>query len=121
MQLRVARLCLDCEELYVGNCCPVCASERSAFLSNWLPSEERRRWRRPAAKARHSSSSLFQSWRRRLHQWFGDEEMESTGPALRTRAADHVPNLDFENRAPEPKDDAPTTQEPAKVPGSSRH
>ena len=39
MQLRVARLCLDCEELHTESSCPVCASDRYAFLSNWLPVE----------------------------------------------------------------------------------
>ena len=61
MQLRVARLCLDCEELYVGDTCPVCASDRSAFLSTWLPVEERRRWRRPAPRPAHQGHGFFQT------------------------------------------------------------
>ena len=47
MQLRVARLCLDCEEVHDGNHCPVCASEAFAFLSRWVPTPERRTARRP--------------------------------------------------------------------------
>ena len=42
MQLRTARLCLDCEELHTGNECPVCASESFTFLTRWVPVSERR-------------------------------------------------------------------------------
>jgi hypothetical protein len=42
MQLRVARLCLDCEEIHTGQQCPLCASETFAYLSRWVPSPERR-------------------------------------------------------------------------------
>jgi hypothetical protein len=42
MQLRVARLCLDCEEVHDGQQCPVCASETFAYLSRWVPTPERR-------------------------------------------------------------------------------
>jgi len=38
MNLKVARLCLDCEELHTAEQCPVCASEAFAYLSNWLSS-----------------------------------------------------------------------------------
>jgi hypothetical protein len=48
MQLRVARLCLDCEDVHDGERCPVCASEAFAFLSRWVPAPERRTARRPA-------------------------------------------------------------------------
>jgi len=43
MQLRGTRLCLDCEELHEEDQCPVCASEASAFLTQWIPVEDRRR------------------------------------------------------------------------------
>ena len=43
MQLRNPRLCLDCEELHEEQQCPICASESFAYLSRWIPSEERRR------------------------------------------------------------------------------
>ena len=50
MQLRDARLCLDCEELHTSEACPVCASEAFAFLTRWIPVNERRlRVRRPPA------------------------------------------------------------------------
>ncbi len=47
MQLRTARLCLDCEEIHEENTCPICASEMFAFLTRWVPAEERRSRRRP--------------------------------------------------------------------------
>lgn len=50
MQLRVARLCLDCEELHDANQCPVCASESFAFLTRWVPVDERRQTRRVAPR-----------------------------------------------------------------------
>jgi hypothetical protein len=42
MQLRVARVCLDCEEVHDAQKCPVCASESFAFLTRWVPVDERR-------------------------------------------------------------------------------
>lgn len=43
MQLRTARLCLDCEEVHDDRQCPVCASETFTYLVRWIPSDERRR------------------------------------------------------------------------------
>ena len=48
MQLRKARLCLDCEELHDQRQCPVCASATYAFLTQWMPAPERRKKPRPA-------------------------------------------------------------------------
>ena len=48
MQLRVARLCMDCEEIHGEQRCPVCASETFVYLARWIPAEERRTRRRPA-------------------------------------------------------------------------
>ena len=42
MQLRVARLCLDCEDVHDSQQCPVCASETFAYLTRWVPAPERR-------------------------------------------------------------------------------
>jgi len=42
MQLHVARLCLDCQEVHAETRCPVCASESFAALSRWIPAPERR-------------------------------------------------------------------------------
>jgi hypothetical protein len=47
MQLGVARLCLDCEEVHDAQTCPVCASESFAFLKKWVPVDERRTRPRP--------------------------------------------------------------------------
>jgi hypothetical protein len=91
MQLRVARLCLDCEELHTDNTCPRCASESYAFLSNWLHVEERRRWRRPSGKAPDSEDGIGRS----IGRWIRGQKTASAGPL--TRASDHVPNLDFDN------------------------
>jgi hypothetical protein len=92
MQLRVARLCLDCEELHTDNTCPRCASERYAFLSNWLHVEERRRWRRPAAPDSDRGEGIGKS----IGRWLrgGKSDPSQAGPL--TRASDHVPNLDFD-------------------------
>src|SRR6266849_10315412 len=58
MQLRGTRLCLDCEELHEEDQCPVCASEASAFLTQWIPVEDRRRppirTTRPPAAPNHT-------------------------------------------------------------------
>lgn len=43
MQLRVARVCLDCEEIHDQQMCPICASETFAYLSRWVPVPERRK------------------------------------------------------------------------------
>ena len=52
MQLRVARLCMDCEELHDQQQCPVCASESFAYVSRWVPVRERRfQPRAPGASA----------------------------------------------------------------------
>ena len=42
MQLRTARLCLDCEEVHDAPQCPVCASETFTFMTRWVPAPERR-------------------------------------------------------------------------------
>ena len=42
MQLRVARLCLDCEEIHDRQTCPLCSSESFAYISRWVPAPERR-------------------------------------------------------------------------------
>jgi hypothetical protein len=42
MQLRVARLCLDCEEIHDQKTCPLCSSESFAYISRWVSVPERR-------------------------------------------------------------------------------
>jgi hypothetical protein len=41
MQLRVARLCLDCDEVHEAQACPLCASEAFAYLTRWVPTPDR--------------------------------------------------------------------------------
>lgn len=47
MQLRTARLCLDCEEVHADWRCPVCASASFTYLTRWVPVDERRHDPRP--------------------------------------------------------------------------
>ena len=112
MQLRVARLCLDCENLHVDDCCPVCASQRYAFLSQWLPSEERRRWRRSAPKAASRPQGAFHEVKRFFSRWFGEGDPEPGYRGVKTRQSDRVPNMSFE----EPVKDAPKPPLPAREP-----
>jgi len=42
MQLHVARLCLDCNEVHDSQRCPRCGSEAFGYLSRWVPAPERR-------------------------------------------------------------------------------
>jgi hypothetical protein len=48
MQLRMARLCLDCEEVHDAQQCPVCASQTFEYMTRWVPAPERRAQHRPA-------------------------------------------------------------------------
>jgi hypothetical protein len=50
MQLRMARLCLDCEEVHDDYQCPVCASDHFTYLTRWVPVPERRERPRPTVK-----------------------------------------------------------------------
>jgi hypothetical protein len=47
MQLHVARLCMDCDEVHDSHTCPVCGSESFAYISRWIPAPERRMRPRP--------------------------------------------------------------------------
>jgi hypothetical protein len=57
MKLRVARLCLDCDELHDGQQCPVCTSEAFAYITRWVPAPERRQRPRPAKPPRMTSTA----------------------------------------------------------------
>lgn len=121
MQLRVARLCLDCEELHGDNSCPRCASESYAFLTSWLPSEERRRWRRPAPilkRDQHVWSSGPGGVMRAFGRWLSGEEAppQFDGPA--TRAADRAALLNFDglSDAPSPHGEIEIPMRKAGVP-----
>ncbi len=115
MQLRVARLCLDCEDVYAGSACPVCASERYVFLSSWLPSEERRRWRRPGPRsAPPAGQDPLSTIKRALWRWFGDGDPDESRRGLKTRRADHVPDLSFDEPDKKPQKQAARVRQPAK-------
>lgn len=47
MQLKAARLCLDCEEVHEAPSCPVCASETFVYLTRWVPAVKPRTAPRP--------------------------------------------------------------------------
>ena len=51
MQLRAARLCLNCEEIHDARECPVCSSNSFVYISRWVPTPERRQRPRPAPPA----------------------------------------------------------------------
>ena len=40
MEIRKARLCLDCEDVHEEGRCPVCGSDSFAYLSRWVPTPE---------------------------------------------------------------------------------
>ena len=106
MQLRVARLCLDCEELHVADVCPVCASERYAFLSAWLPSEERRKNRRrprPEPAPEHTGLMAVGA---AVAKWFGHDVPPPAPARPLTRASDHVAGMSFK----EPPEERPRPQ-----------
>jgi hypothetical protein len=107
MQLRVARLCLDCEELHQDDSCPRCASESYAFLSSWLHTEERRKWRRPAASGGQGAGGVVET----INRWFKRETPAAQkGPT--TRASDHVAAFSFfdEPKKPQPKARLPVNE-----------
>lgn len=37
MQLKTARLCLNCDEVHDAQACPVCVSETFVYLTRWVP------------------------------------------------------------------------------------
>ena len=57
MQLRNARLCLDCEEVHDSQICPVCASETFTFMTRWVPAPERRERPRQAQETKPPSTA----------------------------------------------------------------
>jgi hypothetical protein len=59
MQLRTARLCLDCEEVHDEQQCPVCASESFAAMTRWVPTVERRGRPRPHVAPEAAAYRVF--------------------------------------------------------------
>ena len=67
MQLRMARLCLDCEEVHDAQQCPVCASETFAYLTRWVAAPERRSKPRPVEET-HPAAAAQSGPARRSHK-----------------------------------------------------
>ena len=59
MQLRTARVCLDCEEVHDAQQCPTCASETFAYLTRWVPVPERRARPRPVEPANRETVDTY--------------------------------------------------------------
>ena len=57
MQLRVARLCLDCQEIHDQRTCPACMSESFAYISRWIPSPEPRKPPPPPAETQETADA----------------------------------------------------------------
>ena len=52
MQLREARLCLNCEEVHDSHACPACASENFTYMTRWVPTGQHQKPERPVKTAR---------------------------------------------------------------------
>ena len=65
MQLRAARLCLDCEEVHDAQQCPLCASETFVFITRWVPAPERRQ--KPRTGAPPPAPDTLDSYREIVH------------------------------------------------------
>ena len=61
MQLRNARLCLDCEEVHESQQCPLCASDAFVFITRWVPAPERRQ--KPRASGPPPSPDTLDTYR----------------------------------------------------------
>jgi hypothetical protein len=59
MQLRTARVCLDCEEVHDAQQCPTCASETFAYLTRWVPVPERRTRPRPTEPSNREAVETY--------------------------------------------------------------
>ena len=59
MQLRNARLCLDCDEVHDELHCPTCASESFAFIKRWVPASEKRPRRPDVAPATRETVDTY--------------------------------------------------------------
>ena len=68
MQLRTARLCLDCEEVHDAHQCPVCASETFTFMTRWVPAPERRERPRRQEPSRPTELQAYRTLLDPAHQ-----------------------------------------------------
>ena len=73
MQLRTARLCLDCEEVHDAQQCPLCASETFVFITRWVPAPERRQ--KPRTGEPPPSPEALETYREML----GDQREDGPG------------------------------------------
>jgi hypothetical protein len=77
VQLRIARLCHDCEEVHADQQCPVCASETFTFITRWVPVPERRKRPRPTTSP---EAEIYRQLTR------GDDQPPTTGRFLKRAA-----------------------------------
>jgi hypothetical protein len=77
VQLRLARLCHDCEEVHADQQCPVCASETFTFITRWVPAPERRKRPRPTTSP---EAEIYRQLTR------GDEQPSTAGRVLKRAA-----------------------------------
>ena len=66
MQLNVARLCLDCQEIHEEDRCPVCTSEAFGFMTRWVKVEAQPT-RVPAHEKPTQRTSKVDSYRKILN------------------------------------------------------
>ncbi len=59
MQLRVARLCLDCEEIHDLPGCPICSSESFAYITRWIPLTENAARQRPTPTPSRETAETY--------------------------------------------------------------
>ena len=79
MQLRVARLCLDCEEIHAARTCPRCTSESFALISRWVPAPERRARPRPDTSTADTYRELLaEDADKPSHKWLKGGAMLAT-------------------------------------------
>src|SRR4051812_35248319 len=90
MQLRVARLCLDCEELHTESRCPRCISEHYAMVSTWLPVEERRRFRKPSTAPASARKRGIVGMLESIVRWIEGGTVVEAPPGWATRRSDHL-------------------------------
>lgn len=90
MQLRVARLCLDCEELHTEARCPKCISEHYAMVSTWLPVEERRRFRKSSPPPAHPRRHGFVGVLDAVARWIEGGTVVDAPAGWATRRSDRL-------------------------------